>query len=81
MSSIKEYVDRNPDMLYFVAMQLSIYEEAYGEGVCAYEIAESKEESAAIFNKAKEHGYTLVDENMFGHGTKSASILIFKKVE
>ena len=66
-------------MLYIVAMQLSIYEEAYGEGVCAYEIAESKEESTAIYNMAKKHGYTLVDENMFGSSSKSASILIFKK--
>lgn len=79
--TIKEYVDKHPDMLNLVAMQLSIYEEAYGEGVCAYEIAETEEESAAIYDTAKKHGYTFVDENLFGSSTKSASVLIFKKVK
>lgn len=81
--SVAEYIDKHPDMEGIVAMQLLMYEEHYGEGVCFYEIAETREEGKRIYTLAIEKGYKFVDENAFGFmgkdGDCSASILIFKK--
>lgn len=81
--SIAEYIKKHPDMENIVVMQLLMYEEHYGEDVCTYEIAETKEEGKRIYNLAKEKGYEFVDENAFGlmgnDGDCSASILIFRR--
>ena len=81
--SIAEYIKKHPDMENILVMQLLMYEEHYGEDVCTYEIAETKEEGKRIYNLAKEKGYEFVDENAFGFMGNdvccSASILIFRR--
>lgn len=81
--SIHDYLEKHPDMDGIVTMQLLMYEEHYGEDVCIYEIAETREEEKRIYTLAKEKGYEFVDENAFGfmakEGDYSASILVFKK--